>query len=200
MPDRHGGLFVGTENGGICLLNMRSGRFTRFSADVDDEGALSSGSVWSMQLDDQGILWVGTYDGGVNVLSPQAQRFESMKARTGPQGDSHVSALLEDHVGNLWIGTDGGGSVRIPAGFCGLVGFKPSFGRVPQTPGFPGWDHVGTTGPLTRTVRDAAAVLDVIALPAVVQAAPNAVRYLTVMVSVAVQSRDSTITEDPDFL
>jgi aspartyl-tRNA(Asn)/glutamyl-tRNA(Gln) amidotransferase subunit A len=61
------------------------------------------------------------------------------------------------------LGTDGGGSVRIPAGFCGLVGVKPSFGRVPQTPGFPGWDHVGTTGPLARTVRDAAVVLDVIA-------------------------------------
>ena len=60
-------------------------------------------------------------------------------------------------------GSDMGGSVRIPAAFCGLVGVKPSFGRVPQTPGFPGWEHVGAIGPLARTVRDAAAVLDVIA-------------------------------------
>ncbi|HXH81691.1 MAG TPA: amidase family protein, partial [Candidatus Tectomicrobia bacterium] len=61
--------------------------------------------------------------------------------------------------------TDGGGSVRIPAAFCGLVGFKPSFGRVPETPGFPGWDGLTHTGPLTRTVRDAALVLDAIAGP-----------------------------------
>jgi aspartyl-tRNA(Asn)/glutamyl-tRNA(Gln) amidotransferase subunit A len=53
--------------------------------------------------------------------------------------------------------------VRIPAAFCGLVGFKPSYGRVPQAPGFPGWEHLSHTGPLTRTVRDAAAVMDVIA-------------------------------------
>jgi aspartyl-tRNA(Asn)/glutamyl-tRNA(Gln) amidotransferase subunit A len=63
------------------------------------------------------------------------------------------------------VGTDGGGSVRIPAAFCGVYGLKPSFGRVPHTGGFPGWDHVSHVGPITRTVRDAAAVLDVIAGP-----------------------------------
>src|SRR5882762_1550129 len=60
-------------------------------------------------------------------------------------------------------GSDGGGSVRIPAAFCGLVGLKPSYGRVPLGVGFPGWDHVSHVGPLARTVRDAATVLDVIA-------------------------------------
>jgi len=65
--------------------------------------------------------------------------------------------------GPIALGTDGGGSVRIPAAFCGLVGLKPSYGRVPLGPGFPGWDHVSHVGPLARSVRDAAAVLDVIA-------------------------------------
>src|SRR6266446_5339956 len=60
-------------------------------------------------------------------------------------------------------GSSGGASVRIPAAFCGLVGLKPSYGRVPLGVGFPGWDHVSHVGPLARTVRDAAAVLDVIA-------------------------------------
>jgi aspartyl-tRNA(Asn)/glutamyl-tRNA(Gln) amidotransferase subunit A len=73
------------------------------------------------------------------------------------------AAAVAGGLGPVALGTDGGGSVRIPAAFCGLVGLKPSFGRVPQVPGFPGWEHVGTIGPLTRTVRDAAAVLDVIA-------------------------------------
>jgi Asp-tRNA(Asn)/Glu-tRNA(Gln) amidotransferase A subunit family amidase len=72
------------------------------------------------------------------------------------------AAAVAAGLGPVALGTDGGGSVRIPAAFCGLVGLKPSFGRVPLVPGFPGWEHVGTIGPLTRTVRDAAAVLDVI--------------------------------------
>jgi aspartyl-tRNA(Asn)/glutamyl-tRNA(Gln) amidotransferase subunit A len=66
-------------------------------------------------------------------------------------------------LGPLALGTDGGGSVRIPAAFCGVYGYKPSWGRVPQHPTFPGWEHLGVTGPITRTVRDAALALDVIA-------------------------------------
>ncbi len=83
--------------------------------------------------------------------------------RTPGGSSGGAAAAVASGLGPVALGTDGGGSVRIPAGFCGLVGVKPSFGRVPQTPGFPGWDHIGTTGPLARTVRDAAAVLDVIA-------------------------------------
>ena len=83
--------------------------------------------------------------------------------RTPGGSSGGAAAAVASGLGPVALGTDGGGSVRIPASFCGLVGMKPSFGRVPQTPGFPGWDHVGTTGPLARSVRDAAVVLDVIA-------------------------------------
>jgi aspartyl-tRNA(Asn)/glutamyl-tRNA(Gln) amidotransferase subunit A len=83
--------------------------------------------------------------------------------RTPGGSSGGAAAAVASGLGPVALGTDGGGSVRIPAGFCGLVGLKPSFGRVPQLPGFPGWDHVGTIGPLTRTVRDAALVLEVIA-------------------------------------
>ncbi len=68
-------------------------------------------------------------------------------------------------LGPLAVGTDGGGSIRIPASFCGIYGLKPSFGRVPQNPGFPGWETLSHTGPMTRTVRDAALMLDAIAGP-----------------------------------
>jgi aspartyl-tRNA(Asn)/glutamyl-tRNA(Gln) amidotransferase subunit A len=73
------------------------------------------------------------------------------------------AAAVASGLGPLALGTDGGGSLRIPASFCGVFGFKPSYGRVPQYPGFPGWDRVSHVGPITRTVRDAAAMLDVIA-------------------------------------
>lgn len=64
-------------------------------------------------------------------------------------------------------GSDGGGSIRIPASCCGLVGFKPSRGRVSGSPMYGDPVGLGIAGPLARTVRDAAAFLDVIAGPAV---------------------------------
>ena len=65
----------------------------------------------------------------------------------------------------LALGTDGGGSIRIPAAFCGIVGLKGTFGLVPKLPGFRGWPTLSVDGPLTRSVRDAALALDVIAGP-----------------------------------
>jgi amidase len=61
-------------------------------------------------------------------------------------------------------GNDGGGSIRIPAAACGLVGLKPSRGRVPLGPDL-GWHLLVCDGMLTRTVGDAAATLDVLAGP-----------------------------------
>jgi amidase len=64
-------------------------------------------------------------------------------------------------------GSDGGGSIRIPASVCGLVGLKLSRARVSPAPMYGDLVGLGTPGPLTRTVRDAAALLDVLAGPAV---------------------------------
>jgi len=62
------------------------------------------------------------------------------------------------------LGTDGAGSVRIPAAFCGNFGFKPSFGRVPAYPLSP-FGSVSHLGPHTMSVRDAALALNVLAQP-----------------------------------
>jgi Asp-tRNA(Asn)/Glu-tRNA(Gln) amidotransferase A subunit family amidase len=81
-----------------------------------------------------------------------------------PGGSSGgAAAAVATGLGPVGLGTDGGGSVRIPAAFCGVFGLKPSYGRVPVYPASPGWSHVSHVGPLARTVRDAAAVLDAIA-------------------------------------
>ncbi len=82
-----------------------------------------------------------------------------------PGGSSGgAAAAIATGMGALAIGTDGGGSIRIPAGFTGVFGIKPSFGRVPAAPLSP-FGTVSHVGPLTRTVADAALMLTVIAEP-----------------------------------
>lgn len=63
--------------------------------------------------------------------------------------------------GPLHVGTDIGGSIRLPAGWCGLVGLKPSFGRVPIDPTYYG----RVAGPMTRTVADAALMMRELSKP-----------------------------------
>jgi len=80
----------------------------------------------------------------------------------GSSGGAAVAAACG--MGALHVGTDGGGSIRIPCGFTGLFGLKPSFGRVPAWPLSP-MGTVAHLGPMTRTVEDAALMMNVITLP-----------------------------------
>ena len=91
-----------------------------------------------------------------------------------PGGSSAGSgAALAARLCPIALGSDGGGSVRIPAAHCGVYGLKASMGRVPLWPGcrderYPGvssWESLEHVGPMTRTVRDAALMMSVIAGP-----------------------------------
>ncbi|SDB09686.1 amidase [Belnapia rosea] len=84
------------------------------------------------------------------------------RERTVGGSSSGAGAAGAACFGPLHIGTDAGGSIRIPAAFCGLVGLKPSFGRVPQWP-LGAFANVACAGPMTRTVRDAALMLSAMA-------------------------------------
>jgi len=83
---------------------------------------------------------------------------------TSPGGSSGGSAAaVAAGVTPIGIGTDTGGSVRVPAALCGLVGLKVTHGRIPLTGVFPLAASLDTVGPLTRTVEDAATVFSVLA-------------------------------------
>ena len=84
---------------------------------------------------------------------------------TTPGGSSGgAAAAAATGMGALHIGTDGGGSIRIPAGFTGIFGFKQSFGRVPAHPLSP-FGTLAHIGPMTRTVADGALMLTVLTQP-----------------------------------
>src|SRR5262245_25901439 len=73
------------------------------------------------------------------------------------------AAAVAAGLGPLALGSDGAGSIRIPASFCGLVGLKPTFGRVPMYPAAGGNELVAHVCPLARTVRDVALMMNAIA-------------------------------------
>jgi aspartyl-tRNA(Asn)/glutamyl-tRNA(Gln) amidotransferase subunit A len=104
--------------------------------------------------------WKGVTDSPVTGITRNP--WDLTKTPGGSSGGS--SAAVAAGMSPLSFGTDGGGSVRIPAGFTGIFGHKPSFGRVPAYPLSP-FGTVAHVGPMTRTVEDAALMLTVISEP-----------------------------------
>ncbi len=84
--------------------------------------------------------------------------------RTSGGSSGGASSAVAAGMGPLAFGTDAGGSIRIPAGFTGVFGHKPSFGRVPAWPASP-FSTLAHVGPMTRTVADAALMANVMAGP-----------------------------------
>lgn len=99
------------------------------------------------------------------VAAPARTPYDLSRGAGGSSGGA--AAAVAAGLLPLAPGSDGGGSIRIPAAACGLVGLKPSRGRVPAGSGFEGLAGLVVAGPVARTVSDAALMLD-----ALVSAAP----------------------------
>ena len=94
-------------------------------------------------------------------LPPAVTPWDRTRMAGGSSGGA--AAAVAAGLAPVAQGSDGGGSIRIPASCCGLVGLKPTRGRVSGHPMYGDPVGLGTTGPIARTVRDAAAMLDVLA-------------------------------------
>ncbi len=125
------------------------------SARLKEEGGVVLGKT---TLPEYG--WKGLGD---SPLSGETRNpWNTSRTPGGSSAGAAVAAAL--NLGSLHLGTDGAGSIRMPAAFCGVVGLKPTFGRVPAHPisvmGF-----LAHLGPITRTVADSALMLQVLARP-----------------------------------
>jgi amidase len=97
------------------------------------------------------------------VFGETVNPYDTTKTSGGSSGGAAVA--LACRMLPLADGSDMGGSLRNPAAFCNVVGFRPSPGRVPTWPGLAPWFTLSVEGPMARTVRDTALMLSAIAGP-----------------------------------
>src|SRR5215213_8223846 len=125
------------------------------------ERIIASGAIIVGRTNTPEYAWRGSTD---NRLFGET-RNPWDRSRTAGGSSGGAGAAVAAGLTPVSLGTDGAGSIRIPASFCGIVGHKPSFGRVPFFPS-PGANELAAhAGPMTRTVHDAALFLDVLAGP-----------------------------------
>jgi aspartyl-tRNA(Asn)/glutamyl-tRNA(Gln) amidotransferase subunit A len=153
------------------LLLVRGWPTLRGSKTVDPDQAWDSDAPCVARLRECGAVllgatttpefgWKGVTDSPLTGITRNP--WDIGKTPGGSSGGS--SAALAAGYAPLTLGTDGGGSIRIPAGFTGVFGHKPSFGRVPVWPLSP-FGTVAHVGPMTRRVADAALMMNVITQP-----------------------------------
>ena len=153
------------------LLLTKGWPTLRGSKTVDPKGPWNDDAPASARLREHGAVllgktttpefgWKGVTDSPLTGIT----RNPWNKAKTPGGSSGGAAAAVASGMGPLAVGTDGGGSIRIPCGFSGLFGIKCSFGRVPAWPLSP-FGTVAHVGPMTRSVADAALLLNVLALP-----------------------------------
>jgi aspartyl-tRNA(Asn)/glutamyl-tRNA(Gln) amidotransferase subunit A len=153
------------------LLLTRGWPTRRGSKTIDPAGPWNDDAPVVARLRESGAIllgktttpefgWKGVTDSPLTGITRNP--WNPAKTPGGSSGGG--AAAIAAGLGPLAIGTDGGGSIRIPCAFTGTFGLKPSFGRVPAWPLSP-FGTVAHLGPMTRTVTDAALLLNVLSKP-----------------------------------
>ena len=124
-------------------------------ARLREAGAVFLGKTTTPELG-----WKGVTDSPLTGVT--GNPWDPSRTAGGSSGGSAAAVVLG--MGYAALGTDGGGSIRIPSGLSGLVGLKPTFGRIPHYPPSP-FGTLVHAGPMTRTAKDAALLMDVLTRP-----------------------------------
>jgi amidase len=149
--------WVSTLGGIRALEDFRVDFYCSFAERIERAGAIIVGKTNSPTMG-----FRGTCDN--YLFGPSRNPFDLSRNAGGSSGGS--AAAVADGLVPIAEGTDGGGSIRIPAAWCGVYGYKASFGRIPfviRPNAFGALNPFLFEGPLTRTVEDAALVLDSLA-------------------------------------
>jgi aspartyl-tRNA(Asn)/glutamyl-tRNA(Gln) amidotransferase subunit A len=144
---------------------MRAGSLTSDNAPSTEDAPIVArlrehGAVFLGKTTTPEFGWKGVTDSPFSGITRNP--WDTSVTPGGSSGGAVVAAALG--MGALHTGGDGGGSIRIPASFTGVFGIKPSYGRVPR---YPTGSHgtLSHAGPITRTVTDAALMINVISGP-----------------------------------
>lgn len=153
------------------ILLQRGAPTFRGSRTVSEQGTWDEDAPSVARLREHGAVFIGkttTPEFGWKAVTDSPRhgitRNPHDAARTAGGSSGGSAAAVALGAGPLSLGTDAGGSVRIPAAFCGVFGFKPTYGRVPLYPAS-AFGTLAHVGPLTRDAADAALLMDVIAAP-----------------------------------
>ncbi|MCH0563752.1 amidase [Streptomyces sp. MUM 2J] len=153
------------------MLLLRGHPTLRGSRTVAEDGNWAEDAPSVARLREQGAVFIGKtttpefgWKGVTDSPLTGVTRNPRDPSRTAGGSSGGSAAAVALGAAPLSLGTDGGGSVRIPASFCGIFGLKPTYGRVPVYPASP-FGTLSHVGPMTRDAADAALLLDVIAAP-----------------------------------